>query len=92
MMLIASFPRPHSVDKSWGLEESGNNAKDTPVQYVLINTSEINTNNCACVASFQGPAQPSVASSTEKRGGPGIIYHASDVGVERGVERRVERT
>ena len=48
-MFIASFPRPHSVDKSW---ESGNNAKDTPVQYVPINTavtSEINTNNCACV-------------------------------------------
>ena len=42
----------HSVDNSWVLEESGNNAKDTLVQYVPINaavTSEINANNCACV-------------------------------------------
>ena len=42
-------PRPHSVDK---IEESGNNAMDTSVQYAPINaavTSEININNCACV-------------------------------------------
>ena len=33
------------------IEVSGNNAEDTLVQYVPINTavtSEINTNNCAC--------------------------------------------
>ena len=52
-MFIASFPRAHSVDKKLGpIEESGNNAKDTQVQYVPVNTavtSEINTNNCACV-------------------------------------------
>ena len=36
------------------------------------------------LASFPGPAQLSVASSTEKRE---RAYHVSDIGVERRVER-----
>ena len=39
------------------------------------------------LASFPGLAQLSVASSMEKRERPGIIYHVSDVGVKRRVER-----
>ena len=40
------------------------------------------------LTSFPGPAQLSTASNTEKRERePGIIYHVSDVGVERRVER-----
>ena len=40
------------------------------------------------IASFPGPAQLSVACSTEKRErGPGIFSHVSDVRIERMVER-----
>ena len=34
---------------------------------------------CFYIASFPGPAQLSVARSTEKRGEPGIFSHVSDV-------------
>ena len=38
-------------------------------------------------ASFPGPAQLSIAISTESGRGPGIFSHMSDVGIERMVER-----
>ena len=44
------------------------------------------------VAFFPGPAQLSVACSTESGRGPGIIYHVSDVeGREKGREDLIER-